>query len=106
MNECPGDSEGKRGSLVFAWGLGFFLAIVVWCVCLLRLAGIGQNKDRVQVHHKPLFLESEGLGMEMSVWNRHMMALPGHALPSIVLEDPQNIIPLCPFQGGQTIRGV
>lgn len=40
--------KGKSMELFFAWGLGFLLAIVVWCACPLRYPGTGQNQDRVQ----------------------------------------------------------
>ena len=39
----------RRVCLIFAWGLGILLTIVVWCMCPPRYPGTGQNKNRVQV---------------------------------------------------------
>lgn len=41
--ECPGDSERKRDSLMYIWGLeqGALLKMVVWYTCPLRHSGTG-----------------------------------------------------------------
>lgn len=47
MNRTSGRlGKEKTMSLVFAWGWGLLLAIVVWCACPLRHLGTGQNKSR------------------------------------------------------------
>ena len=69
----------RRVSLMFAWGLGFLLRIVVYCMCPLRHQGTGENKDG-----GPGVIPWSQGGLALScqvpvVWNAHMMALSGYS---------------------------
>ena len=62
--EYPG--KEKSMSLVFAWGLGFLLSIMVRYMCPLRHLGTGQNQDRVRVSFiSHSFPEVMGLGTKV-----------------------------------------
>lgn len=79
--EHLGDSERKRReSLIFAWGLGFLLRIVVWCVCLPR------HREQKGVFRYPLYATyalEPGVLVSPRSWKTFMLTLPGHSLDRI-----------------------
>ena len=60
QTERLGNSDRKK-NLIFAWGLGFLLRIVIWCMCLLRHPETIQNKNkRPGILCKSLILGANG----------------------------------------------
>ena len=96
-------------SLIFAWGLKFLLAIVVWCTCPLRHPETGQNKDRVQVSFiSHLLPKTRGPGikvLEVTGLGEPYDNLAWSPLRCYLLcwNTPKTSLPLCPLQGGHML---
>lgn len=102
------ETQEKSMSFVFTWGLGVFLAVMIWSMCPLKHPRTDQNKDRVQVSFLSNSIpEVRGLGSKcLEIILENFYDNPAQSLLRYYLlcwKSPNISLSLCHLQGGNTL---